>query len=70
LGVEKAWADSVIKTITVGGVEPRYIAFNPANNDMYVTNRGLNAVSVIDSSKNMVIDNISVGIDPSGIDNR
>jgi YVTN family beta-propeller protein len=66
LGTERAWADSVIKTIPVGAY-PFYIAFNPTNNDMYVTNYGSNTVSVIDGSKNIVIDNIS-GFDvPYGI---
>ena len=46
LGLERAWADSVIKTITVG-FNPNGIAFNPTNNDLYVTNFGSNTVSVI-----------------------
>jgi hypothetical protein len=45
LGLESAWADSVIKTIPVE--RPAGIAFNPSNNDMYVANRDSNTVSVI-----------------------
>jgi YVTN family beta-propeller protein len=69
LGVERAWADSVIKTISGVGVYPFYIAFNPTNKDMYVTNYGSNTVSVVDSSTNTVIGTISVGIgnNPYGI---
>jgi len=33
--------------------------FNPTNNDMYVTDAGLGDVSIIDSSKNMLIGTIS-----------
>jgi len=40
LGVERAWADSIIKTISGVGNTAFYIAFNPSNNDMYVTNYG------------------------------
>ena len=38
--------NSVIATIPVGSA-PQFIAFNPNNGDMYVTNRGSNDVSVI-----------------------
>jgi YVTN family beta-propeller protein len=38
--------NSVIATIPVGS-GPQFIAFNPNNGDMYVTNRGSNDVSVI-----------------------
>jgi DNA-binding beta-propeller fold protein YncE len=45
LDLESAWADSVIKTIPVGSA-PWGIAFNPSNNDMYVTNVDSGTVSV------------------------
>ena len=49
LGLQSAWADSVIKTITVGS-SPHGVAFNPSNNDMYVANVNSNTVSVIATS--------------------
>ena len=45
LGLESAWAYSVIKTIPVE--RPAGVGFNPSNNDMYVANRDSNTVSVI-----------------------
>jgi YVTN family beta-propeller protein len=65
LGLESAWADSVIKTIPVE--RPAGVAFNPSNNDMYVANHGGFTVSVIDSSTNEVVDTIPVGAFPLGI---
>jgi YVTN family beta-propeller protein len=62
LGLESAWADSVIKTIPVE--RPAGVAFNPSNNDMYVANFGGSTVSVIDSSTNTVVDTIVVGPGP------
>jgi DNA-binding beta-propeller fold protein YncE len=75
LGLESAWADSVIKTIPVE--RPAGIAFNPSNNDMYVANRDSNTVSVIATTtptptpqqaiQNLIdiIDSISKGITTS-----
>jgi YVTN family beta-propeller protein len=54
LVVESAWADSVIKTITVG-TGPYGDLFNPDNGYIYVANQFSNSVSVIDGSTNMVI---------------
>jgi YVTN family beta-propeller protein len=54
LGGERAWADSVIKTITVG-TGPYGDLFDPANGNIYVANVGSNSVSVIDGSTNTVI---------------
>ncbi len=65
-GLKSAWADSVIKTIDVGR-GANSIAFNPANNDIYVTNQGSNTVSIIDSSSNAVVGTVSVGASPRGI---
>jgi YVTN family beta-propeller protein len=54
--------DSSTNTVihTIGGIGgfPSGIAFNPANNDMYVTG---GTVSVIDSSSNTVVGTIPVG---------
>jgi YVTN family beta-propeller protein len=66
LGLESAWADSVIKTINVGN-EPRQIAFDSHNGYLYVSNGGDDSVSVIDGKTNTVIDTISVGDSPEGI---
>jgi YVTN family beta-propeller protein len=69
LGVERTWADSVIKTIPVG-LSPSAISFAPTNGDLYVANsggNGGNTVSVIDTSTNKVIDTIPVGNTPEGI---
>ena len=54
----------MVANITVGG-GPLGIAYNPNNQDMYVTS-GSGNVSVIDSS-NAVIKNITVGAQPYGI---
>jgi YVTN family beta-propeller protein len=62
--LEKVWAGSVIKTIPVGK-GPQKVAFNPANNDIYVINGGSNTVSVINSSSNTVIKTIPVGSNPN-----
>jgi YVTN family beta-propeller protein len=59
--VRKAWADSVIATIGVG-LNPRAIAFDPANGNLYVANQLDNTVSVISGQTNTVIGNpIPVG---------
>src|SRR5215831_2190040 len=59
LGVEKVWADSVIKTITVG-TGPYGDLFDPANGYIYIANVFSNSVSVIDGSTNTVIATITV----------
>lgn len=59
LGVERAWADSVIKTITVG-TGPYGDLFDPANGYIYVANMFSNSVSVIDGSTNTVIATVNV----------
>jgi YVTN family beta-propeller protein len=59
-------AMSVIQTIDVGDL-PRYIIFNPHNDDIYVSNQDSNDVSVIDSDTNTVIDTIAVGDGPRDI---
>jgi YVTN family beta-propeller protein len=56
--VEKAWADSVIKTITVG-IGPYGDLFDPNNGHIYVANLFSNSVSVIDGSTNTVIATIT-----------
>ena len=50
-------------TIPVG-VMPTDIAYDPDNNNLYVTNFGSNSVSVINDSTNTVVENISVGAGP------
>ena len=59
------WADSVIATINVGD-NPWIMAYNSANNNMYVTNFGSNIISVINSN-NEVITTINVGFSPQAI---
>ncbi len=54
LDLERVWTDSVTKIMPVGR-EPQGIAYNSANNNMYVANYGSNTVSVINSSSNTVI---------------
>jgi YVTN family beta-propeller protein len=60
LGLETAWADSVIKNIHVDDT-PSAVAFDSANGYTYVTNADLGIVSVIDGSTNTVIKDIHVG---------
>jgi YVTN family beta-propeller protein len=66
LGLERAWADSVIKTIAMSNI-PTGVAFDSHNGYTYVTNVDSNTVSVIDNSTNTVIKNIPVGSQPSAI---
>ncbi|HEY6535419.1 MAG TPA: hypothetical protein VIY08_06425, partial [Candidatus Nitrosocosmicus sp.] len=65
LDVERVLADSVIATINVGD-NPWIIAYNSANNDMYVANFGSNTVSVINSN-NQLVATINVGFSPQAI---
>jgi YVTN family beta-propeller protein len=60
-----ARADSIIKNIPVG-MGPNNIAYNSANNNMYVTNPESNTISIIGGSSNSVISDISVSW-PDGI---
>jgi YVTN family beta-propeller protein len=55
----RAWADSVIKTITVG-TGPYGDLFDPDNGYIYVANVFSNSVSVIDGSTNTVIATVNV----------
>ena len=63
--MDKVWADSVVATMPIGN-GPFGVAYNSNNNDMYVTNTGLNSVSVINPS-NAVIATIPIGSHPSGV---
>ena len=79
LGVERAWADSVIKATSVGncvtnfpqsigvGIHPVNIAYDSKNNRVYVANAVSNSVSVIDACTLKVIRTIPVGGNPLGI---
>ena len=58
LGVQRAWADSVTKTITVG-TGPYGDLFDPDNGHIYVANVASNSVSVIDGSTNTVVATIT-----------
>ena len=66
LDLTKVFAEeSVVDTITVGE-SPVAIAYNPGNDDLYVTNFASNTVSVIDQN-NDVVDTITVEARPIGI---
>jgi YVTN family beta-propeller protein len=65
-GLFKA-AQAYTVTIPVRGDRPHGIAYNPANNNMYVANLGSSTVSVIDSSMDSVTSSILVGRGPQGI---
>jgi YVTN family beta-propeller protein len=56
----------VIATITVG-TRPNGVAYDSANDKIYITNTFSNNLSVIDGSKNNVVATIPVGTDPYGI---
>jgi YVTN family beta-propeller protein len=56
-----------IATLTVGGADFRNLAYDSANNRMYVTDFIGNSVTVVDCNSNTIIANIPVGINPSGI---
>jgi YVTN family beta-propeller protein len=60
-----AFAHSI--TIPVRGLAPFGIAYNPVNNNMYVTNYLSSTVSVISSSSDSVIASILVGRNPTSI---
>src|SRR5215467_10662274 len=64
-GVERAWADSVIKTITVG-TGPYGDLFDPANGYIYVANVA-NNVSLIDGSTNTLVGSISTNTGIDGV---
>ena len=56
----KASGESVIAVTPVGEF-PHALEFNPYNSNIYVANRDSGTVSVIDSTNNKVIKNITVG---------
>ena len=56
-----------IDPIAVGSL-PTDIAYDPINQDIYVTNQGSGSVSVIDTTTNTEIETITVGDTPIGID--
>ncbi|MFL6432176.1 MAG: YncE family protein [Nitrososphaeraceae archaeon] len=66
LGLESAWADSMVKNIHVGDA-PTGVAFDSTNGYTYVTNTNSNAVSAIDGSTNTVIKEIRVGLQPAAV---
>jgi YVTN family beta-propeller protein len=57
-GVERDWADSVIKTITVG-TGPYGDLFDPDNGYIYVADQFSNSVTAIDGSTNTVVATIT-----------
>ncbi|MDG2308042.1 MAG: hypothetical protein P8R42_25980 [Candidatus Binatia bacterium] len=59
-------SDTVIANIEVGN-GPFDVALSPSGGFAYVTNRADDSVSVIDTSTNLVIDEIPVGATPEGI---
>ncbi len=70
--INQAWAKKVLDSIDVGDT-PLDLAYDPVHQKMYVTNLNGNDVSVIDTTTNKVIKNITVS-SPFGItydtDNR
>jgi YVTN family beta-propeller protein len=62
-GVAEILGDSVVSSIPVG-VFPQALIFNPSNNNIYVANRDSETVSVIDSTNNTVIKNVTVSSFP------
>ena len=58
--------NKVVATIPVG-TGPNGVAYDSANDKIYITNIFSNNLSVIDFSKNNVIATIPVGTDPYGI---
>ena len=58
--------NTIIDSIPVGNY-PAYVAYNPSNNNMYVTNHFSDIISVIHSTANSVIDTIPAGVGPAGI---
>ena len=58
--------NTVVDTITVGK-GPFWIAYDPKNGYLYVTDTGSNEVTVIDGRTNTVIGTIPVGSEPAGI---
>jgi hypothetical protein len=59
LGLEWAWPNNVISTVDVGD-GPSALAFNPSNNNIYVTNPMSDDVSVIQTnSSKPIVDGIS-----------
>src|SRR5215208_4327320 len=59
--------ESVIAVIPVGEF-PQALAFNPANNYIYVANRDSGTVSVIDSTNNTLLKNAVVGTEPIALE--
>ena len=57
LGLERAWADSVIATITVG-TGPYGAIFNPITGHVYTADIASSTVSVIDTASNSVLTTI------------
>ena len=49
------------------GLYPNGVAYDPANNYVYVTNGGSNSVSVINGATNTVVNSITVGSEPYGV---
>lgn len=59
-------SDTVIANIEVGN-EPFDVAISPSGGFAYVTNRADDSLSVIDTSTNLVIDEVPVGATPEGV---
>ena len=64
LELKPAWAQSVIKTIDVGG-GPIDLEYNPSNKYIYVANADSDDVSVINCATNTVIKTIDLN-SPNG----
>lgn len=59
-------SNAVIANIEVGN-EPFDVAISPSGGFAYVTNRADDSISVIDTSTNLVIDEVPVGATPEGV---
>jgi len=68
LGLPGRWFGSRPRPITIAvGVNPAGVAVDPAAHRAYVTNRGDDTVSVLDTTRNTVVATIPVGHAPVGV---
>ncbi len=61
------WRSASLSPVTCVLSQPLGIAFDPANNDIYVADFGSNTVSVISGATNTIIATIAVGTNPNQV---